>query len=306
MSKIFYSALDGFFRLMARLPLGVLYIISDVLYVLIYHVARYRVGIARKNICDSFPDKSQKECREIERKFYRHFADYIVETVKLLHISDEEMRKRMHYFGVDMVDESLDNGRSCAVYAGHYANWEWLPSITLWSHYSSTDKVSFGQIYRPLRNKWFDNFLLSLRSRFNSVSIPKNNSLRHLLKEKVEGVLTVTGFISDQHPAVKDNGHVLRFLNHDTAFITGSELLATRLGMDVYYFDVEKVGRGYYKTTLRKITTDVASQKPGAITDAYVKMLENSILRQPELWLWTHARWKNPVGNPPHNPIELK
>ena len=304
-SKISYSLLGGVLKGLARLPFGVLYAISDFLYILIYRVVRYRVKIARNNIRTAFPHKSEKECREIERKFYKHFADYIVETIKLLHITDEEMRRRMQYFDVSLVDESLSKGKSSAIYAGHYANWEWLPSITLWSAYSP-EAVSFGQIYRPLKNVWFDEFLLKLRGRFHSVCIAKSNSLRHLLKDKINGKLTVTGFISDQHPAPNDNKHVLRFLNHDTAFITGSELIAQRLGLDVYYFDVEKIKRGYYTTTIRKITCNAAEQTPGAITDAYVALLEKSIERQPELWLWTHARWKNPVGNTPHSPISIK
>ncbi|MDE6715275.1 MAG: acetyltransferase, partial [Muribaculaceae bacterium] len=115
-SKISYKLLGGFLKGLARLPFGVLYAISDFLYFLIYRVVRYRVKIARNNIGTSFPDKSEKECREIERKFYKHFADYIVETIKLLHITDDEMRKRMQYFDVSLVDESLSKGKSSAIY----------------------------------------------------------------------------------------------------------------------------------------------------------------------------------------------
>ena len=304
-TKISYNALGLLLNGIARLPFGALYAISDFLYVLIYRVVRYRVKIARHNICSSFPEKSKNECREIERKFYKHFADYIVETIKLLHISDDEMRNRMKYYDVELVDESLSKGKSSALYAGHYANWEWLPSITLWTKYSH-ETVSFGQIYHPLKNKWFDSFMLQLRERFHSKCISRTDSLKCLLREKNSGRLSVTGFISDQHPAPNDNKHVLRFLNHDTAFITGSELLARRLGFDVYYFDVVKIKRGYYTTTIRRITTDSTIQTPGAITDAYVALLEQSIERQPELWLWTHARWKNPVGNAAHTPIAIK
>ena len=198
----------------------------------------------------------------------------------------------MEFVNVEEVDRSVAAGRSVAVYAGHYANWEYLSSITLWSRFS-TDEVAFGQIYRRLNNEWFDAFFLRLRSRFNSSSYEKRESFRDLLRLKRSGKVAVTGFISDQHPSGVDTHHVVRFLNHDTAMISGTETIIRKLDYDVFYFDTEKLGRGRYRTTMRKITTNQRVQPPRAITDAYVALLERSIRRQPELWLWTHKRWKH-------------
>ena len=291
-SDILYAPVSLLLHGMALLPMWVLYGLSDVLFVLIRYVVRYRVKVVRRNIGESFPEMSVAECRRTERRFYRHFADYFVETIKLLHISDAKVRQMMEFVNVEEVDRSVAAGRSVAVYAGHYANWEYLSSITLWSRFS-TDEVAFGQIYRRLNNEWFDAFFLRLRSRFNSSSYEKRESFRDLLRLKRSGKVAVTGFISDQHPSGVDTHHVVRFLNHDTAMISGTETIIRKLDYDVFYFDTETLGRGRYRTTMRKITTNQRVQPPRAITDAYVALLESSIRRQPELWLWTHKRWKH-------------
>ncbi|MDD2960466.1 MAG: lysophospholipid acyltransferase family protein [Muribaculaceae bacterium] len=292
-NDIIYLPMKLFLHGIALLPFWLLYRLADFLYILLYYVVRYRRNIVRQNINESFPEKSQKERNRIIRKFYLHFADYFVETIKLLHISDEQMRRRMVFRNIELVDKSLDKKRSVIVYAGHYGNWEYLTSITLWSRYNYINDVEFAQIYRKLKNNWFDKFFYNLRSRFHSESFEKKTAFRSLLKIKLDGRNTVTGFISDQHPSGSDTNHIVKFLNHDTAIITGSEILAKKLDQDVFYFDIEKVKRGHYITTIKKITCCPSKQPDMAITDAYVENLETTIKRQPELWLWTHNRWKH-------------
>lgn len=294
---ILYFPIYLFLHGVALLPFWVLYRIADFIYFLLYYVIRYRKRVVRKNIAESFPEKSAAEQRTIIKEFYLHLSDYFVETIKLLHISDEEMKKRMVFENMELVDEQFDKGRSIVMYAGHYGNWEYLTSITLWGRHSSNDVV-FAQIYRPLKNEWFDNFFLNLRARFHSVGIPIHSTFRRLIQIKKSGKLSITGFISDQHPSGNDSDHIIRFLNHDTAFITGSETLARKLDFDAMYFDVTRPRRGYYKATIYKISFNPALESPMAITDRYVQLLEKSIRTNPSLWLWTHKRWKHKCNSP--------
>jgi KDO2-lipid IV(A) lauroyltransferase len=293
--NIVYAPLGLFLHAVALLPLRALYAFADFLFFVVYYLLRYRRSIALKNIRDSFPEKSDLKCRKICRDFYRHFADYFVETIKLLHISDDEMRRRMEFRNVEFIDECLDSGRSAVVYLGHYGNWEWVTSITLWSRHTDRSKVLFTQVYRPLNNQWFDRFFLRLRGRFHSVGFPKKTVFRSLLTLKRDGILSVTGFMSDQHPSINDQDHVVRFLNHDTALITGTEILARRLDNEVLYFDVAKPSRGHYVCTIRKIATDPNAVHPFYITDRYARLLQDDIVSDPSIWLWTHNRWKHKV-----------
>ncbi len=299
MKQILMAPVSALLHLMALLPLWALYVIADFIYLLLYRVARYRVKVVRKNLADSFPDKSKAELRKIEHKFYRNFADYIVETVKLLHISDSQMRRRLTFSGVEHIDRMLAEGRSVVVYFSHCGNWEWATSITLHTPHGNPDSpVEFCQVYRPLRNKWMDKLMLSLRARFHSVSYPKRTVFRDLLRLSRAGVLTVTGFMSDQKPSHGDDIHVVWFLNHPTAIITGTEQLGRRLGMGAVYMDMSKRKRGYYHIDVRHITDNIADNPPMKVTDIYASMLESTIRRQPAIWLWTHKRWKHPVEMP--------
>lgn len=293
--KIADTLLNAPLRALALLPLGALYVISDGVALLFRHVVRYRRKVVRKNLAESFPDKSAAELRDIEHRFYRNFADYIFETVKLLHISDKEMSRRMVFENIELVDRLLGEGRSIAVYFSHCGNWEWAPSITLHTAFPPDHGAVYGQVYRPLRNRWFDAMMLRIRSRFGSHSYPKKTVLRDLIKEKRTGLPAMVGFMSDQKPSHGDTIHVVSFLNHPTTVITGTETLARRLDMAAIYWDMEKVSRGHYKITNRLISDRLADEPQYSITDRYAAMLEKTIMRDPAVWLWSHKRWKHKV-----------
>ena len=288
--NILYFPLYFYFWLHALLPLKILYILSDILFFPMFYIVRYRRKLVYQNMKDSFPEKSEKEIRRMEKAFYHHFCDYIVETIKLLHISDKETRKRVKFHNTEALQEIVDNGGSCLMLLGHYGNWEFVPSVTLWMRKGS---VIFAQIYRPLKNKWFDRFLLKLRGRYHSECIAKQDTLRSILRYKSSGRPSITGFMADQTPSPANIHHWVNFLNHDTPVFTGVEKIAHKVGFSVFYFDVEKIKRGYYSVTIREISKNPKETEEFEITNKYMEMMETTILRAPEYWLWTHNRWKH-------------
>lgn len=288
--NILYFPLYFYFWLHALLPLKILYILSDILFFPMFYIVRYRRKLVYQNMKDSFPEKSEKEIRRMEKAFYHHFCDYIVETIKLLHISDKETRKRVKFHNTEALQEIVDNGGSCLMLLGHYGNWEFVPSVTLWMRKGS---VIFAQIYRPLKNKWFDRFFLKLRGRYHSECIAKQDTLRSILRYKSSGRPSITGFMADQTPSPANIHHWVNFLNHDTPIFTGVEKIAHKVGFSVFYFDVEKIKRGYYSVTIREISKNPKETEEFEITNKYMEMMETTILRAPEYWLWTHNRWKH-------------
>ena len=288
--NILYFPLYFYFWLHALLPLKILYILSDILFFPMFYIVRYRRKLVYQNMKDSFPEKSEKEIRRMEKAFYHHFCDYIVETIKLLHSSDKETRKRVKFHNTEALQEIVDNGGSCLMLLGHYGNWEFVPSVTLWMRKGS---VIFAQIYRPLKNKWFDRFFLKLRGRYHSECIAKQDTLRSILRYKSSGRPSITGFMADQTPSPANIHHWVNFLNHDTPVFTGVEKIAHKVGFSVFYFDVEKIKRGYYSVTIREISKNPKETEEFEITNKYMEMMETTILRAPEYWLWTHNRWKH-------------
>ena len=284
---LFYLAYSLLF-LLSCLPLRVLYVLSDTIYIVLYYVIKYRKQLVRKHLADSFPNKSDKELIATEKKFFHWLCDYLVETLKLLSISKKQLKRRMVFKDTDIVDQIVSEGQSCAVYLGHYCNWEWITSLPLWV----TPEAQCGQIYHALENNKSDQLLLKLRQRMGAVCIPMAETLRRIIKYKQEGRQVVIGYISDQVPFWNNIHHWIDFLHHDTPVLTGTERLAKQTNHAVLYLDVTRPKRGYYVAEFKLITREPKQMEGFALTDEYFRLLEASIHRAPEFWLWTHNRWK--------------
>ena len=299
MKNTLLTPLGWLLSAVARLPLGALYVIADIIYFLAYNVTGYRRRVVERHIADAFPDYTPEQRRRVVKDFYHNFADYIVETIKLLHISDDEMRRRMTFSNTRAIESLLERDIQVMVLFSHCFNWEWAPSVTMWLHPEGDKPVEFGQVYRPLNNKWIDNFMLKLRTRFGSRNYPMKGVLRELLKARREGRRTTTGFMSDQKPIYGDVRHVIDFMNHPTPTLLGSEELASKLKMGIVYWDIRKVSRGHYHIDVVPVIDDASQAETYAVTDRYFELLSQTINRQPALWLWSHKRWKYPYAFEP-------
>lgn len=286
--KILYGLAFGAMWLLSLLPLRLLYVVSDAFYLLVYHGAGYRTKLVRRHLAECFPERSEGERRRIERAFYHWFCDYVVETVKLLTMSHGQMKRRMVFRGTEEVDKVIGQGQSVAVYLGHFCNWEWITSLPLWV----SPQAQCSQIYHPLENVEFDRLFVQLRQRFGGVCIPMAETLRRIVRFRQQGQPIILGYISDQIPFWNNIHHWLPFLHHDTPVLTGTEKLVRSTGQMPFYADVRRLRRGYYECTFVPMKTDLKATKQWALTDEYFALLEESIRRQPECYLWTHNRWK--------------
>ena len=288
--NILYKLTLGFFYLISLLPFRVLYALSDLTYLLIYRVAGYRKRLVRKHLTSCFPDKDKKELRSIERGFYHFLCDYFFETIKLLSISKEEMLKHIEYRGLEEMEKCFDEGQACAAIMGHYGNWEYLTSMKLgWKRHPDAILTS---IYHPLSNSVFDKLFTHLREHFGSVCVPKKDILRHLLANRREGKMSLTGYISDQAPKWNNIHLWLDFLGHDTPVFTNGEKLMRKMNNAVFYIEMRRPKRGLYIADFHLITRTPNDLEENAITKRFFQMLEETIREDPRYYLWTHNRWK--------------
>jgi len=264
------------------------YINSDLLFWLLFRVIGYRRRVVWKNLTESFPEKSEEELRRTERGFYHFFCDYIVETVKQMTISRQEIKRRMAFKGLETVEEAIESGQPVSVYLGHYCNWEWVTSLPLWV----TPKARCGQIYHPLENRDFDRLFLRSRERLGAVCIAMQDTLREMIRYRSGNQPVIIGFIADQKPFWVNIHHWVDFLNHDTPVLTGTERIVKRMNHAVFYLDMHRVRRGYYEAEFKLMTREPQKMEDYELTDMYFDMLEKSIRRAPEFWLWSHDRWK--------------
>jgi KDO2-lipid IV(A) lauroyltransferase len=258
----------------------------------LYYFIRYRRKIVRKNLLNAFPEKDIKTIIKIEKKFYSFFCDYTVETIKLLSMSEKNIRRRITFEGIENLIKEMGNDKSCILYLGHYCNWEWATSIPL--HLSDNRNFSFGQIYQPLQNKLFDKLFLEIRGRFNSQNIPRKNVLRHIAALKQKNKQYIIGFISDQTPQWHSNYRWIDFLNQDTCVFMGTERIARQTKSVAFYADITRKKRGFYHCKFVLLSANPHELPEYNLTDLYFRHLERTIQRNPPYWLWSHNRWKRP------------
>lgn len=274
-------------RFWAFLPLCILYFISNGMYYIVYYIVKYRRETVKENLRNSFPEKNDRERKMIERKFYRHFCDCIVETIKLLNLSDKEIDKRINVTNGHLIEQLAKDGAPIILFLGHYGNWEWTPAVT--RHY--THPSLNGQIYRPLHDCTMEQVMLKIRSRFHTLSIPQKSAFRTLIKMRQENRQFLIGFVADQRPNSGNLYYWTTFLNQDTAYSTGGEEIGKRTDAHFVYLETEKPKRGYYKMTFHVISP-LKDEKEYPYTRQFMNMMESSIRRAPEYWLWSHKRWR--------------
>lgn len=276
-------------RLLSHLPLSWLYAFSTLLAFIVQHLVGYRKKVVETNVKNAFPQRTTEERKRIVRDFYHFFADYIVETLKLLTLSPEEMRRRMTFSGLETIEEAVNKQQFAFIYLGHYGNWEWISSLQLWV----TEGVQCAQLYRPLNNKTSDAFFLELRSRFGSQNIPKNEALRRILTLRKSKQKTIVGFISDQSPRPQNIHDWVRFLHQDTPVFTGTERIAKKINAAVFFGEVTRPSRGHYHCHFHLLTDTPQTFPDYELTELYMHTLETLIEQTPALWLWSHKRWKH-------------
>ena len=276
---------------MAFLPLRVLFLLSDLNFFFIYYVFGYRKKTVRENLKNSFPDKTDKELKKIERRFYRHFCDLFVEVNYSLFVSNRRVKKMVTFKNIDLINEFYDKGKSVIVTGGHYGNWELLNLFSLYV------KHTVIGAYKPINNKHFENFINKSREKFGALPVPMHEVARMALKMSQEGKPFFLGLISDQTPVKGDIRYWTTFLNQDTPIFLGTEKIAVKANQPVLFCNMRKIKRGRYEVELELLTENPKETKQYEITEMHVKALERLIQEKPEYWLWSHRRWKHKRTN---------
>ena len=275
--------------LLSKMPLRVHYWCADwLLFPLMYHVVRYRRKMTAKNLALAFPEKSEQERRTIARGAYRQFCYTIVESIYGLHCSDEEMRRRVVFEHMDEINRQVALHGGAIFTLAHFGNWEWLASVQQWL----SPEVTEMNVYRQLKSKSFDRLMLAIRAQRGGVCVEKQRILRELIRYRAEKKPVTVGLLSDQKPRPEVTRTWTTFMHQETGWLDGGEVLARKFGYPVYYAFVTRTAKGYYHVDMQTLTTDPQATQEGEITRAYATALEKNILAQPELWLWTHNRWK--------------
>jgi KDO2-lipid IV(A) lauroyltransferase len=287
MGTVGYYIFYGINWIITLLPLRILYISSDILFLVLYYFPSYRRKIVTENLRNSFPEKSEKEISIIRRKFYRHLADLFIETLKLTHISNREIKKRFMVSNPELFEHLYDSGRDIALVYSHYNNWEWMSAfLPIFTKYRCVG------VYKPLQNKLFNSFINKNRTRNKGELAPMQMIVKRIVENRNNNIRGLYGFISDQTPAKTLIEYYTDFLNQETPVFLGIEKIAAKYDMAIVFLNIQKVRRGYYTVTIELLFEKARDLPKYLVTNTHVKRLEEVIREKPEYWLWTHRRWK--------------
>jgi KDO2-lipid IV(A) lauroyltransferase len=263
-----------------------MYLFSDVLYFIIYHIAGYRKKTVYKNLRSAFPEKSGAEIDRLAKAFYKHFSDFLLEITKCIRITSKTLDKRMKFINPEIFTKLAEDRKNIALVSAHYNNWEMMFGLSL------KMKHRCLIIYRPLKSKVSDRISLYMRGRYGIQMVPMESVFRESIKNRSENRLFSVWFLADQRPP-RNSRFWTNFLNHETAFFEGVEKISKKLEMAVVFIDIQKVRRGYYEVTFEKLIDNAARTVENEVMLTCIRKMEEEIVKRPEFWLWSHKRFKH-------------
>ena len=267
------------------LPIQILYLISKIIRFIVYDVLCYREKVVIDNIQNTFIEKSQTEVIKLKNNFYDYFFELIVEIIKLLSISNNELNKRFTFSNINVIKQALKKNKSVIVVVGHYGNWEWA----LRSASNLIDTKIIG-VYKRINNTIFEWLLLKIRSNTNVLPVEIKSLPRELVNNNEKKIYAM---VADQSPTLEQSNVRINFLNRDTLVYTGVEKISKKYNMPVFYLNIKLTSKGYYESTFEEIKSKNIKGKNLEITKEFFSKLENQIKSEPRLWLWSHKRWKH-------------
>lgn len=279
------------FRLISYLPLAVLYLFTDILYLLGYHILKYRQKVILNNLKNAFPEKSEKEIKQIAKKFFRNLTDSFAEIIKAYSMTKEEFNRRVKIIHSEIVNEQIGKGEVLIGMTGHFFNWEWHLLQMMANINNQVDVV-----YTKVSNPFFEKLMMKIRTRFGGQMVEKDSFQRDFLRKRNQPRMIVLA--ADQRPGNRDIRYWRPFMGRETAFFEGGEKLAKRFNHPVLYAHVSKPKRGHYIFRYEMMCTPpYTDQSEHSITDHFIELLEDNIRHQPEIYLWSHNRWKWKKGD---------
>lgn len=280
-----YFIIYGLFYLLSLLPIRILYVLSDVIYVLVYYVFAYRRKVVNDNLQRAFPEKTDHERKEIAKQFFHNLLDSFIETIKLFSAARSFLQKRVTA-NWEVLEPLFKSGRSCQLHLGHTFNWEW-------GHHVLTAQTAYNilVVYMPMSNSTFEKIMYKLRTRYGNTFIAAGNMSQAMSEYK--GRQYLLGLVADQSPGALHSAYWTNFFGIPTAFVSGPEKGAKAGNIPVVFTSIIKPKRGHYRAILELASENPSALKDGELTLLYAKFMEKTIRKNPEMWLWSHRRWKH-------------
>ncbi len=274
---------------LAKLPLAVLYRLAPSLYFIAFYIVRYRREVVSKNLRNSFPEKTTVELKALEKRFYRQLIDVMLEAIKASTMTEAEFGERVRFDNADIFNDHVANKQSVVLLAAHHCNWEWLLPAC-----NTTLPFPVDAVYKPLHQKFVDDFMLQSRSRFGAKPVPHKSAVMDIMQRRNE--MRAFAMVADQSPKRREEKYWMQFLNQETSFQVGMVKIPQMTKYPVYFAAMRREGKGYYSVKFVPLAEPPYARGDNTIIERYAEALEGSIAAQPEAWLWSNDKWSRARG----------
>ena len=241
-------------------------------------------------------DRDHKTYREIEAIMQKQMpekekikkADFIIEnnsdleTLKSFTMSSHELRVRVQHLNQDIFHEAKAEGKNVILLSGHVFNWEWFNALA-----TIIPQENSFPVYRKVQSNFWEEKVKSIRNRFGNHAIEAKEVIRHIFRNPNDGN-SVYMFVADQTPHFSEITYGLNFLNQKTPAFIGYDKLSTRMDLAFVYCDMKKVKRGFYQINYYRIYPDGEKFVEHEVVKKFHKLLENTINKRPDNYLWSH------------------
>ncbi|WP_082304946.1 lysophospholipid acyltransferase family protein [Persicobacter sp. CCB-QB2] len=284
-------AVSIFQSTLKRIPMAFYYLLADVLYLIGYRLFGYRKAVVQKNLKAAFPEMTEEARLSIEKKFYRHLSDYLVETSAMSRLTAHELKKRFQFNNLELLHEYYRKHKNVILASGHQSNWEWMALLPLYVGQEAK------AVYRKQSSPFADEVIYANRSKFG-MELVQDKDLLPYLKHQDNKQPQLLYMLCDQRPSESKKPTILEFMHQPVAAFQGLNFISRMFDYEVIYADIRKTARGKYEVTFKALQPSAEE----SVVECFFKQLERSIEAQPHTYLWSHNRWKNP----PATPLALK
>ena len=269
------------------LPFRFYYGISNFIFLIMYYLLGYRRNVVEKNLRNAFPAITDKEFKSLRKEFFKHLADYLIETVANFHMDKDAFDSRYKLTNTEILDDYAKKGINVIMAPGHYGNWEWVSYLGLIINFTCI------AIYKEQSNRFVNELIMHSRGKYGLLLYHYHEAYKYILSGKNPSPICLY-FLADQRPAKESKVHYIKFMNQETAAFRGMENLHRKMKGVVLYVHIRKVKRGFYEVEFRPLNEPGKIIMEPNLTERYFQALEENIREDPRYYLWSHNRWKYP------------
>jgi KDO2-lipid IV(A) lauroyltransferase len=239
--------------------------------------------LIHSNLKKAFPDISLDHLNRISKMMWNNYGRVFAEYMFIKKFREDRSNKNIIIEGQEILEDIKKKNKSVVFISGHLSNFE------LMAMHIEKSGIKLSTIYRPLNNIFLNKIMERIRKKYIcKYQIKKGiggmKKLMHLKKLNYSTALMIDQRVSQ--------GIRSDFFNQKALTTTIPAQLVKKFKIPIVPIFIERINNINFKIVVKNPITFDNEETTKTITDKLNLVLEKMILYKPELWIWSHDRWK--------------